>query len=45
VTILTLLLTVYLEDLQKAAHEERINGRKLVGFLERLLVLVTSKNA
>jgi hypothetical protein len=44
VTILTRLLPAYLEDLQKAASEGRLEERKLVGFLERLLAIVTSKN-
>jgi hypothetical protein len=44
VTILTRLLPAYLEDLQKAASEGRMEERKLIGFLERLLAIITSKN-
>jgi hypothetical protein len=44
VLILTRLLPAYLEDLQKAAGEGRMEERKLIGFLERLLAIVTSKN-
>jgi hypothetical protein len=44
VAILARLLPAYLEDLQKAASEGRLEERKFIGFLERLLVIVTSKN-
>jgi hypothetical protein len=44
VAILTRLLPAYLEDLQKAASEGRMEERKLIGFLERLLAVITSKN-
>ncbi len=44
VAILTRLLPAYLEDLQKAASEGRMEERKLLSFLERLLTIITSKN-
>ncbi len=44
VAILARLLPAYLEDLQKAAREGRMEERKLIGFLEQLLTVVTSKN-
>jgi hypothetical protein len=44
VIILTRLLPAYLGDLQKAASEGRIEERKFIGFLERLLAVLTSKN-
>ncbi len=44
VVILARLLPAYLEDLQKAANEGRMEERKLISFLERLLAIVTSKN-
>ncbi len=43
VAILARLLPDYLEDLQKAANEGRIEERMLIGFLERLLAIITSK--
>ena len=44
VVILARLLPAYLEDLQKAASERRMEERKLIGFLEQLLTVATSKN-
>jgi len=44
VIILARLLPAYLEDLQKAVGEKRMEERKLIGFLEQLLTVVTSKN-
>lgn len=43
VVILTQVLPAYLEDLQLSVIEERMEERKLVEFLERLLVVVTEK--
>jgi hypothetical protein len=45
VAILVRLLPAYLEDLRKAAAEGRLEERKFVRFLERLLAVVTTKNA
>lgn len=42
VLILARLLPAYLEDLQKAATEGRMEERKLIDFLERLLAVVKS---
>jgi hypothetical protein len=42
VLILARLLPAYLEDLQKAATEGRMEERKLIDFLERLLTVVKS---
>ena len=44
VAILARLLPAYLTDLQKSANEGRMEERKLVDFLERLLAIVTDKN-
>jgi hypothetical protein len=43
VAILAQVLPAYLEDLQKAAIEGRMEERKLIEFLERLLAVVTAK--
>lgn len=43
VLILARLLPAYLEDLQKAAAEGRMEERKLIDFLERLLAVVRSE--
>lgn len=45
VMILAKLLPGYLGDLQAAAKEGRMNERKLIDFLERLLAIVTTKKA
>ena len=45
VVILAQLLPAYLEELQKAAAEGRLEERKLIGFLERLLGIVTTAKA
>jgi hypothetical protein len=44
VEILARLLPAYLEDLRKAAVEGRLEERKFVRFLERLLAVVTTRN-
>jgi len=38
------LLPAYLEDLRRAAVEGRMEERKLLHFLDRLLVVVAAKN-
>ena len=43
--ILAKLLPGYLGDLQAAAKEGRMNERKLIDFLERLLAVITTKKA
>jgi len=45
VVILAQLVPAYLEELQKAAVEGRLEERKLIGFLERLLCVVTAPKA
>jgi len=45
VAILAQLLPAYLEELQTAAVEGRLEERKLIGFLERLLGVVTAPKA
>ena len=45
VAILAQVLPPYLEDLQKAAVERRMEERKLIKFLERLLAVVTAEKA
>lgn len=45
VLILAQVLPAYLEDLQKAAVAGRVDERSLIGFLERLLTVVTSEKA
>jgi hypothetical protein len=45
VRILARLLPAYLGDLQKAAAEGRMDERKLIAFLERLLAIVTTKGS
>jgi hypothetical protein len=45
VVILTHVLSAYLEDLQKAALEGRLEERKLIEFLERLLDVVSAAKA
>jgi hypothetical protein len=45
VVILAEVLPAYFEDLQKAVVEERMEERKLIDFLERLLAVVTSERA
>jgi hypothetical protein len=45
VVILAQLLPAYLEELQTAAVEGRLEERKLIGFLERLLGVVTTPKA
>lgn len=45
VAILAQVLPAYLEDLQKAAIEGRLEERKLIEFLERLLAVVTATKA
>jgi hypothetical protein len=45
VIILTRLLPSYLEELRKSTIEGRMEERKLIQFLERLLVVTMSKNA
>jgi hypothetical protein len=45
VVILAHVLPAYLEDLQKAALEGRLEERKLIEFLERLLDVVTAAKA
>jgi len=42
VVILAQVLPAYLEDMQKAAVEGRLDERKLIEFLERLLAVVTT---
>ncbi len=44
VVILARLIPAYLGDLQKAASEGRLEERKLLGFLEQLLAIATSKS-
>jgi hypothetical protein len=44
VVILTRLLPSYLEDLRGSAIDGRMEERKLMQFLERLLIVVTTKN-
>jgi len=44
VIILVRLLPAYLEDLRRAAVEGRMEERKLLHFLDRLLVVVAAKN-
>jgi hypothetical protein len=43
VVILAQVLPAYLEDLEKAVLEGRMEERKLIDFLERLLAVVTTK--
>lgn len=45
VVILAQVLPAYLEDLQKAVVEGRMEERKLIEFLERLLAVVTAEKA
>jgi hypothetical protein len=45
VVILTQVLPAYLEDLQKAVVEGRMEERKLIEFLERLLTVITTGKA
>jgi hypothetical protein len=45
VVILAQVLPAYLEDLQKAVVEGRMEERKLIEFLERLLAVVTAVKA
>jgi hypothetical protein len=45
VLILTQVLPAYLEDLQKAAVAGRLEERALIGFLERLLTVLTLEKA
>ena len=45
VVILARLIPAYLADLRSAAVEERMDERKLIDFLERLLAIVTTKPA
>jgi len=45
VVILCRLMPAYLEDLRAAAAAGRLEERKLIGFLERLLTVVSSKAA
>lgn len=45
ILILAQLLPAYLEELQKAAVEGRLEERKLIGFLERLLGVVTTSKS
>ncbi len=45
VVILCRLLPAYLEDLRAAAMAGRLEERKLIGFLERLLTVVSTKTA
>lgn len=45
VVILAHVLPAYLDDLQKAVIEGRTEERKLIEFLERLLVVITTKKA
>jgi len=45
VVILARVLPAYLEDIQKAAVEGRLEERKLIEFLERLLAVVTAAKA
>jgi hypothetical protein len=45
VVILAQVLPAYLEDLQKAVVEGRMEERKLIEFLERLLAVVTAERA
>jgi hypothetical protein len=45
VAILAQVLPAYLEDLQKAVIEKRMEERKLIEFLERLLAVVTAGKA
>jgi hypothetical protein len=45
VAILAQVLPAYLEDLQQAAVEGRMEERKLIEFLERLLTVVTARRA
>ncbi len=45
VVILTQVLPAYLEDLQKAVIEGRMEERKLIDFLERLLAVVAAEKA
>ncbi len=45
VVILAQVLPAYLEDLQKAATKGRMEERKLIEFLERLLAIITAEKA
>ena len=45
VAILAQVLPAYLEDLQKATIEGRLEERKLIEFLERLLAVATAEKA
>ncbi|HXC01222.1 MAG TPA: hypothetical protein VNU49_01135 [Opitutaceae bacterium] len=45
VAILAQVLPAYIEDLQLAATEGRMEERKLINFLERLLTVVTAKKS
>ena len=45
VVILAQVLPAYLEDLQKAVVEGRMEERKLIEFLERLLAVMTANKA
>ena len=45
VLILAQVIPAYLEDLQQAAVEGRMEERKLIEFLERLLVVITTEKA
>jgi hypothetical protein len=45
VVILAHVLPAYLEDLQKAVLEGRMDERKLIEFLERLLAIITTEKA
>ncbi len=45
VVILARLMPAYLADLQTAATEDRMEERKLIEFLERLLAVLTTKSA
>jgi hypothetical protein len=45
VAILARLLPAYLEDLRKAAAEDRMEERMLIAVLERLLAIVTTGNS
>ena len=45
VVILSHLMPAYLEDLRAAAAAGRLEERKLIGFLERLLAVVSAKAA
>jgi hypothetical protein len=45
IMILAQVLPAYLEDLEKAVVEGRMEERKLIEFLERLLAVVTTEKA